>query len=545
MQLVPDMKIIDCDVLIIGSGLAGLTAAWHLRDAGRIAVVCKRDPMESNSNRAQGGVACAIDSDDSVEEHVRDTLGTGGGLSREARVREILSAGQAGIRELEKIGVHFSRREGAADYDLGQEGGHSHRRVLHAGDITGHEIMRVMTERAAAQSGITIYPETMAIDLVSTAWLRRRGDNRCVGAYFLDCKTEKILAFRAPHTVLAAGGTGKVYLYTTNSDVATGDGVAMAWRAGIPIQNMEFIQFHPTCLYHPAAKSFLISEAVRGEGAELINARGEAFMKRYDPRGPLAPRDIVARAIDHEMKISGDACVYLDITCKGEEFLRRRFPNIYATCLNYGFDMARAPVPVVPAAHYCCGGVEAGVDGRTRMKGLYVIGETACTGLHGANRLASNSLLEAMVCGRRAAEAICSAPAEAVAGIKIPDWQYGNAVPSDEAVVVEHNWNEVRQCMWDYVGIVRTTKRLERAARRIDNLQREIREYYLNYFVTRDVLELRNIAAVAGLIIRCAQRRRESRGLHYTLDYPGLDESRDPQDTIIADKPGGSIATVE
>ncbi|MGD9873308.1 MAG: L-aspartate oxidase [Kiritimatiellia bacterium] len=541
------MKTVDCDVLIIGSGLAGLMAAWHLRDAGNIAVVCKRNPLESNSNRAQGGVACAIDPDDSVEEHVRDTLGTGGGLSRETSVCEILSAGKDGILELEKVGVRFSRRNGAAtDYDLGQEGGHSHRRVLHAGDITGHEIIKALAERVARQPNITIYPEMMAIDLVSTAWLKRRGANRCVGAYFLDCATEQILAFRSPHTILATGGAGKVYLYTTNSDVATGDGVAMAWRAGLPVRNMEFIQFHPTCLYHPEAKSFLVSEAVRGEGAELVNARGEAFMKRYDPRGSLAPRDIVARAIDHEMKISGDACVYLDVTHKTEEFLRGRFPNIYTTCLKYGIDMARAPVPVVPAAHYSCGGVEAGVDGHTKLKGLYVIGETSCTGLHGANRLASNSLLEAMVCGRKAADAICAAGigASAVAGITIPDWQYGNAVPSDEAVVVEHNWNEVRQCMWDYVGIVRTTKRLERAARRIDNLQREIREYYLNYFVTRDVLELRNIAAVAGLIIRSAQRRKESRGLHYTLDYPNLDESRPPQDTVIADKPGGSIAII-
>jgi L-aspartate oxidase len=341
--------------------------------------------------------------------------------------------------------------------------------------------------------------------------------------------------------VLATGGAGKVYLYTSNDDMATGDGVGMAWRAGLPIKNMEFVQFHPTCLYHPEAKSFLVSEAVRGEGGVLITADGTSFMERYDARGSLAPRDVVARAIDNEMKTRGDTCVYLDITSRSEEFLRDRFPNIYSTCLEYGFDMARQPIPVVPAAHYCCGGVEAGTDGTTALPGLHACGEVACTGLHGANRLASNSLLEALVCGYNVAGVLSRDEANLADGERptIPDWQYGDAVPSDEAIVVEHNWNEVRTCMWDYVGIVRTDKRLERAARRIQNLRREIRQYYLAYLVTQDVLELRNIAAVAELIVRSAQMRKESRGLHYTLDFPEL--ASVSEETRITDPPGGSI----
>jgi L-aspartate oxidase len=538
------MTIIDCDFLVLGSGAAGLVTALHLGKRGRVVMVSKKDPSESNSSYAQGGIACAIDPDDSLEAHVQDTLSTGAGLCREEAVRAVLSAGPARIRELESLGLAFEKREGRDDeYDLGQEGGHSQRRVLHAGDLTGREMIKVLLARASENPQIDIRSNWMAIDLVTTGWLKQAGPSRCVGAYFLDVAKGEILAVRAPCTVLATGGAGKIYLYTSNPDVATGDGIAMAWRAGLPIRNMEFVQFHPTCLYHPKAKSFLISEAVRGEGGVLVNAAGGSFMERHDPRGSLAPRDIVARAIDHEMKTRGDTCVYLDITRRSRRFLRKRFPNIFATCLSFGVDMSRDPIPVVPAAHYFCGGVEADVDGTTPLPGLYACGEVACTGLHGANRLASNSLLEALVCGNSVAETIgrrgCPGPCR---DIEIPAWRYGDAVPSDEAVVVEHNWNEVRTCMWDYVGIVRTDKRLERALRRIRNLRAEIRQYYLAYLVTADVLELRNIADVAELVVRSAMLRRESRGLHYTLDHPRPDPSRPPQDTCIADPPGGHAA---
>lgn len=537
------MKTLDCDVLVIGSGLAGLMAAYHLGGDRRVLVVSKREPTESNSNYAQGGIACAIAPDDGIELHVQDTLATGAGLCREDAVRAIISAGPACVRELESLGISFGRRQGSGDeYDLGREGGHSRRRVLHAGDITGREMIRVLLEQVSRRSNVEIRPHLMAIDLVNRTWMGLPGPNRCVGAYFFDDTTNEILAVRAAHTILATGGAGKVYAYTSNPDIATGDGVAMAWRAGLPVVDMEFVQFHPTCLYHPAAKSFLISEAVRGEGARLVNTAGESFTERYDPRGALAPRDIVARAIDQEMKRRGDPCVYLDIRHQSAEFLLERFPNIYATCLRYGFDMARDLIPVVPAAHYACGGVRAEVNGRTALPGLYAVGEVASTGLHGANRLASNSLLEALVCARKCAEDILAdadVPAERVA---IADWKYGDAVSSDEEVVVEHNWNEVRTCMWDYVGIVRTDKRLERALRRIAMIRREIRQYYMSYLPTRDVLELRNIAAVAELIVRSALQRHESRGLHYTLDYPGLaDEARE---TVIQDPPGGPMLPV-
>ena len=539
------MTIIDCDFLVLGSGAAGLVTALHLGRCGRVVMVSKKDPAESNSSHAQGGIACAIDPDDSLEAHVRDTLSTGAGLCREDVVRAVLSAGPARIRELETLGLVFEKREGRDDeYDLGQEGGHSQRRVLHAGDLTGREMVKVLLARVRENPRIDVRSNWMAIDLVTTGWLKRSGPSRCIGAYFLDVTSGEILAVRAPCTVLATGGAGKVYLYTSNPDVATGDGTAMAWRAGLPIRNMEFVQFHPTCLYHPEAKSFLISEAVRGEGGVLVNAAGESFMERYDPRGSLAPRDIVARAIDYEMKTRGDTCVYLDITRRSRRFLRKRFPNIFATCLGYGVDMSRDPIPVVPAVHFFCGGVEADVHGVTRLPGLYACGEVACTGLHGANRLASNSLLEALVCGSNVAETIgregCPGPCR---DIEIPAWRYGDAVPSDEAVVVEHNWNEVRTCMWDYVGIVRTDKRLERALRRIHNLRAEILQYYLAYLVTADVLELRNIADVAELVVRSAMLRKESRGLHYTLDYPKPDDSHPPQDTCIADPPGGHAAS--
>jgi L-aspartate oxidase len=566
------MRILDTDYFVVGSGIAGLMSALHLSRHGRVLVVTKKDRADSNTNYAQGGIACVVASDDTFEDHVRDTLEAGRGLCNEAVVRAIVGDGPDRIAELEQLGLRFAEwiDEGERKYDLGKEGGHSKRRVLHVGDVTGRSIESVLLARLQAEPNIHIIEHAMVIDLITAGWLdgkEGRGSkgekgrseetknipslegcpkggvgsssgDRCVGAYVLESRTGEIFAVRAPYTVLASGGGGKVYLYTSNPDIATGDGVAAAWRAGLPIRNMEFIQFHPTCLYHPAAKSFLISEAVRGEGARLVDARGRTFMERYDERRELAARDTVARAIDTEMKTTGEACVYLDIRHKGEAFLRRRFPTIYETCVGYGIDMARDLIPVVPAAHYFCGGIEAGIDGVTALSGLFACGEAACTGLHGANRLASNSLLEALVCAHRMAETVAALPTPAaVAKPEIPDWRYGDAVHSDEAIVVEHNWNEVRTCMWDYVGIVRTDKRLERARRRIRNLRQEIRQYYLDYTVTADILELRNIAAVGELIVRSAMQRKESRGLHYTLDYPAM--LPDARDTVIHDAPGG------
>ncbi|MBN1557392.1 MAG: L-aspartate oxidase [Lentisphaerae bacterium] len=541
------MRILDTDYCVIGSGIAGLLSALHLARLGRVLVITKKDQAESNTNYAQGGIACVVAPSDSFDRHVQDTLEAGRGLCDEAVVRTIVSEGPARIAELENLGLRFSERTDVpgGGYDLGKEGGHSKRRVLHAGDVTGRRVEHVLLERAKGEDAVTVLEHGMVIDLITVGWLEGRvgsgagldGD-RCVGAYVLERKTGEIFAVRSPYTILASGGAGKVYLYTSNPDIATGDGVAMAWRLGLPIKNMEFIQFHPTCLYHPRAKSFLISEAVRGEGARLVDARGRTFMERYDERRELAPRDVVARAIDHEMKATGASCVYLDIRHRDEAFLRERFPTLYETCRTYGFDMARDLVPVVPAAHYLCGGIEAGVDGTTALPGLFAVGETACTGLHGANRLASNSLLEALVCAHRLAARLEALPrAGGCARPGFPDWRYGHAVDSDEAIVVEHNWNEVRTCMWDYVGIVRTDKRLERARRRIRNLRQEIRQYYLDYVVTADVLELRNIAALGELIVRSALMRKESRGLHYTLDYPGM--LSEAHDTVIRDEPGG------
>ncbi len=542
------MKVYDCDYLVLGSGIAGLMSALHLCRHGRVMIVTKKDRAESNTNYAQGGIACVMASDDSFAQHIEDTLDAGAGLCDEAVVRRIVSDGPERIAELERLGLAFAEQKDSAGgrYDLGREAGHTRRRVLHAGDITGQAIEHALLNRVMTEPSIQTLEHSMVIDLVTTGWLAERtpgrtagaDEPRCVGVYALDESSGEIFAIRASHTILATGGGGKVYLYTSNPDIATGDGVAMAWRAGLPIKNMEFIQFHPTCLYHPRAKSFLISEALRGEGATLVDAKGEPFMNRYDPRGPLAPRDIVARAIDREMKLSGASCVYLDIRHKSSEFLLKRFPSIYARCLSLGIDMARDLIPVVPAAHYFCGGVEASVDGRTAMRGLYACGEVACTGLHGANRLASNSLLEALVCAYRMAEHLGGEPRHDIRRIDIPEWECGSAVPSDESIVLEHNWNEVRTCMWDYVGIVRSDKRLERAARRIANLRQEIRQYYQDYLVTPDILELRNIADVGELIIRSARSRRESRGLHYTLDHPERDDAHCRQDTVLCDSPG-------
>jgi len=525
------------DFLVLGSGIAGLTFALKVAPRGRVAIVTKKDRAESNTNYAQGGIASVTSKEDSFELHVRDTLAAGAGLCKENVVRTIVQEGPARIQELIELGMKFSERDapaedGGRELDLGKEGGHSKRRILHAKDVTGREIERALLNAAARQPNIQIFENHLAIDLITSQKLGHAGANRCLGAYVFDKKGGRVWTFTAPVTLLATGGCGKVYLYTTNPDIATGDGVAMAYRAGATIADMEFVQFHPTCLFHPQAKSFLISEAVRGEGGVLKSLEGVEFMDAWHPLKSLAPRDVVARAIDSEMKKSGAKHVWLDITHQPAKFIIERFPNIYQTCLRYGMDITKEPIPVVPAAHYQCGGVVTNVDGETDIAGLYAVGEAACTGLHGANRLASNSLLEALVCAHRAAEkAGSSAPPKME--LNIPLWQSGDAHNPDEMVVVSHNWDEIRRLMWDYVGIVRTNKRLARAQKRIANLQEEIHEYYWNFIVTSDLLELRNIATVAELIVRCAAMRLESRGLHYNLDYPQANPDWAQRDTVL------------
>jgi L-aspartate oxidase len=526
-----------CDVLIIGSGVAGLSLALRLADRARVTVLAKSELPQGSSLYAQGGVAAVLTAADSFDAHVRDTLNAGAGLCHPETVDFVVRHGPAAIRWLIDLGVSFTQTESgekAPSYHLTREGGHSQRRVIHAADATGQAIETTLEARARAHPRIQVFEHHIAIDLITRHKLGREGTNRCLGVYVLDKASGRVRVFGARHVALATGGASKVYLYTSNPDTSTGDGMAMAWRAGCRVANMEFVQFHPTCLYHPQAKSFLISEAVRGEGGRLLLPDGTPFMQDHDPRAELAPRDVVARAIDYEMKRRGIDCVYLDISHKPLEFIQKHFPTIYQRCLSFGFDMARQPIPVVPAAHYTCGGVMTDLDGRTDLDGLYALGECAFTGLHGANRLASNSLLECLVLAETCARSILAQTDEAGdSGTELPAWDESRVSDADELVVVSHNWNELRHFMWNYVGIVRTTKRLERAQHRVELLKDEIREYYSNFRVTNDLVELRNLALVADLIIRSALMRKESRGLHFSRDYPQPDNRQPPRDSIL------------
>jgi L-aspartate oxidase len=523
------------DVLIIGSGAAGLSLALRLPAHLRVALLAKRQLEESNTFYAQGGISAVTHVRDSVESHVLDTLNAGGGICDESVVRLVVERGPENIDWLNNLGVEFTRFPNPAtgpEFHLTREGGHSHRRVIHAADHTGREVQQRLDQMAKDRPNIQIYENHLALDLITESKLEREG-NRVLGAYVYDIDNDRVHTFGARFVVIATGGAGKVYLYTSNPDLATGDGIAMAWRAGCRVANMEFVQFHPTCLYHPLAKSFLITEAVRGEGGILKLPDGERFMPRFDERAELAPRDVVARAIDHEMKRTGADHLWLDISHKPADFVREHFPTIYSRCLDYGIDITREPIPVVPAAHYTCGGVVADAKARTDIPGLYCIGEAAYTGLHGANRMASNSLLECLVFGQLAAEDIEQLAHSTPLPDDLPSWDESRVSDPNEEVMVSHNWDELRRFMWDYVGIVRSNRRLERAKHRIEILKREIREYYGDFRVSNDLLELRNLADVAELIVRSARRRRESRGLHYNLDFPFSDDRHQKGPTIL------------
>lgn len=514
--------MLQCDVLIIGSGLAGLTSALKLADHKKILIVSKREIEDSSSQWAQGGIAAVMSNEDSVESHVKDTEFVGGGLCNHKVATFVASRGHDAIAWLNDLHVPFSRDEVSHELHLTKEGGHSHRRVVHVKDATGRAIQSTLSEKVKAHPNITILENHIAVDLITekkSLKVEKIKSNRCLGAYLLNNKTGKVITVASQETILAAGGVGKVYLYTTNPDVSTGDGVAMAWRAGCRVANMEFIQFHPTCLYHPKAKSFLISEIVRGEGGLLKLPDGSRFMDQYDKRAELASRDIVARAIDFEMKKRGIDCVYLDISHKSPEFIQSQFPTIYARCLELGIDITKEPIPVVPAAHYSCGGVMTNLSGQTDLAHLYAIGETAYTGLHGANRLASNSLLECLVFGDAVAHHILQSKVDKSSFI-LPHWDESRVTDADEEILITHTWNELRRFMWNYVGIVRTNKRLSRALHRIHMLRNEVHEFYTNFKVSHNLIELRNLLQVAELIVESAITRHESRGLHFSRDYP-------------------------
>jgi L-aspartate oxidase len=527
---------VTADFLIIGSGIAGLSLAIRAAQHGKVICVTKGALLDSNTAWAQGGISSVLpeglrDLGDNCELHIADTLDAGAGLCHESVVRTIVEEGANTIDDLVGYGVDFDKE--GDHFSLGKEGGHSKRRILHARDTTGREIAEALVATARKTENLLLLENHFAIDLITTGKLGMVSDDRVLGAYVLNRDSGEVTIFRSDRVILATGGCGKVYLYTTNPDSATGDGVAMAWRAGATIANMEFIQFHPTCFYNPAAsgaeaRSFLVSEAVRGEGAILINQKGEDFTKKHDPRGSLAPRDIVARAIDHEIKRTGAPCVYLDVRHKPTGFMKERFPFIYDTLMRFGLDCETQPIPVVPAAHYQCGGVVTDINGKTTLRGLYAIGEVACTGLHGANRLASNSLLEGNVTARRALDEMLAhlhPNREACHMMEIPEWEHGDTAAPDELVVIYHNWDEIRRLMWDYVSIVRTDNRLRRAATRLRNLKKEVREFYWGHRVNADILELRNLVTVASLIVDCAVKRKESRGLHFTTDHPNTKPS--------------------
>jgi len=527
----------DFEFLILGSGLAGLFYALRVAEHGRVAIVTKRATEDSATSWAQGGIAAVFADDDSFDDHQRDTLTAGAGLCHEDVVQYVVERAPGVIESLVKLGVHFDPAEAGASagsgFALGREGGHTRRRILHHRDATGREIERALVERARAHPNIAFFEQHLGVDLVTTRHSDIAGPDRCLGAYVLDAKINLVHRFLAPITLLATGGGGKVYLYTSNPDVASGDGVAMAYRAGATIANLEFMQFHPTCLFHPQAKSFLITEAVRGEGGILKTLGGDAFMPRYHAMADLAPRDVVARAIDSELKRSGNDCVVLDITHRDPAFVRARFPNIHERCLSFGIDITRQPIPVVPAAHYTCGGVRTDLRGETDLPNLFAAGEVACTGLHGANRLASNSLLECAVFADAAAGESLKRLGDTRPAAEVPAWQAQWVRDSDEAVMITQNWEEVRRFMWNYVGIVRSDKRLERARHRIGLLLEEIDEYYWNFRVTPDLIELRNLTLMAELVIECATWRKESRGLHFNLDHKETDDARYGVDTLV------------